>query len=140
MKTAKEFLENFKKDEKLKNEFAELKSKSKVKDGSELDKLVVKFAKDKGYDVSEEDVAMAKAKNREVTEEELNNLAAAKMGDKCGCSYTCSYINYNCSSESDCANLAHCYQNIANQEWNCSGNQIRNWGHVTPCSLQVSVA
>ena len=86
---------------------------------AEKDKVIIEFAKSKGYEVTQEDMELAKAKAArfELSEEDAKLLAAAanyqEMTEFCVADYLCRAMWNTCMASNECFGLLNCDEALA---------------------------
>ena len=109
----KEFAEQFKNDETLRNEYQAFMKMKDPQNDEEGYAVFIEFAASKGYSVTVEDIAMEKAMNRTLDETELQAVSGGRL-EKCTSNYDtkCSDTfkpGENCWHNDECDFVYHYY-------------------------------
>ena len=105
-----DFWKDIKENDELKEEFHQALKASGAASDAEMIDAVAKFARDKGYEVLDEDIELTKAKlaNIELSDEELSKISGGKdqqeMNQHCFADYLCTATWNACWFSNECFN------------------------------------
>ena len=83
----------------------------KPADEAAKQELLVAFAREHGFEITDEDLILMRAEQKDLDEKELSLVSGGKVKSNCDFNYACSFAFNSCAFCNECYNNHSCLEN-----------------------------